>query len=167
MRTNRLLLVCVAAVIAIVFGWWIASPHLTANAFEKALEKRDADAIIGFFEFDALRANLRKEVEDGLPPECREEGRCRVQKWLSAKAVNLFASEQSFRKLFSTANWFGEIFGTEGGASSSGGADIDYRVYRTGLNTFVLGEKDDRSGFGFTRRGLAWKVTHFQDADEN
>lgn len=156
------------ALIAVVGGWFYASPGLTVKAMVEAAQENDEARFSSYVDYDALRADMKTELTSRLQEEAKRDGSAEAKLGLAmgmammGPIVDSMVSPKGMKTAFANLAKEQQAAKAEGknkeGAKGSFPADPEIR--RQGLNRFIVTGKDTPdSGLVFERRGLGWKLS--------
>lgn len=160
----------VLALVALVGGWYYASPGLTVKAMVEAAQENDEARFSSYVDYDALRADMKSELTNRLQEEAKRDGSAEAKLGLAmgmammTPIVDSMVSPAGMKAAFANlakqqqaAKERGEDSKT---ASVKGSIPLDPEIRREGLNRFVVTGKDTPgSGLVFERSGFGWKLS--------
>ena len=172
----------VIAVVVVVLlagaGWYFGSPWWTLYQVKQAAQRKDVEALIGYIDFDALRADLKAQMHDQarkeaaaehgpIDPEAESMADETVNAEVNPDTVRRFLREQFAAKPSAGAA------PAAGGDDKSGSSAIDQigkdiAVDRTAFDTFTVRGKDKPDGarLTFKLHGLGWKLAGLRLPDD-
>ena len=157
------------ALVALVGGWYYASPGLTVKAMVAAAQENDEARFSSYVDYDALRTDMKSELTSRLQEEAKRDGSAEAKLGLAmgmammGPIVDSMVSPKGMKTAF--ANLAKEQQAAKSqGQSKDGGTKgsfpADPEIRRQGLNRFIVTGKDTPdSGLVFERRGLSWKLS--------
>ncbi|MBN8806947.1 MAG: DUF2939 domain-containing protein [Sphingomonas sp.] len=150
-------------------GWYFGSPWWTLYQVKEAAERKDVDALIGYIDFDALRADLKVQMHEAARKDAAAD-HSPIDPAAEAMADESMDSQVTPANVRSLLrDQFAPKPKASGGAATSGGAKSpspidqigkDIAVDRTSFDSFVVQGRDKPDGvrLTFARRGLGWKL---------
>lgn len=147
----------VAAVAMAVFAAaWIAfSPYLALSGLRGAVKARDAQAINGYIDYEALRADLKAQMAAQAAIAIAKGGRgamgAAFATAMAGPMIDAMVQPETVTRMLSGEN-------ARGPARDMRMDDEDMHVHRTSLTTFVLGKGGEKGGLRFEMRGFGWKL---------
>ncbi|NDV53073.1 DUF2939 domain-containing protein [Salipiger sp. PrR003] len=128
-------------------GHVIASPLLAASSLKAAIENKDADALVAKIDFNALREDVRSDIDDIVAAEQNPMAR-EMTKAILTDMLDNFASEQAI------TSWANSGIG-----ASPNTGDMDYS-FGFGLTRFKINLETDAGPVSLVMapRGLSWKI---------
>ena len=156
-----------ALVIALVGGWYVASPMMALKNMQTAMEARDAEALSAQIDFPALREDLKTEMTATMMAEAQKRGEqdsagTMLGMAFADKMIDGMVSPAGIKMLMANADSGAAV----GGAGLNGAPDLnsfnstDFDIERSGFSEFKLRRKDDpqNAAIIFRRDGLSWKL---------
>ncbi len=153
-----------AALIAVVCGWFYAAPYITLYQLKKAIEAQDANEISRHIDLPALR----ESIKSGLV-EKQAAGKSNLLRSLGAVADPMFealVTPEGIAAMMKGEGLLGKKSGKGQGSKQSGKDVPRYSMGHDRFNRFVVRledkDKEDPKGqtaFIFTRDGLSWKLS--------
>jgi len=147
--------------LALVVGWFVASPYWTLRQVAAAAKANDAELVSSYVDYPALREDVKTKLTARLIGATEKNdptaalGRA-MSMALMKPMVDAFVSPAGLKATFARMN------PDEGAQAGPGGAKAPAkkpRVERLSLNSFRVGDPDQPgSGLVFKRRGLSWKL---------
>jgi hypothetical protein len=171
-----------ALLLALVAGYAVAGPYLAIRGIHRCLETRQLDELHRFVDFDALRANMRAQVDDRLLRAAGPHARGELAQLaigvigqVSDHAVNALVSPTGIAVLLEGRALARRASGDAGSdaarpgepdAKASGYRPLDHARTRfespSRFTATVPGASGSDVVFVFTRKGLAWKLSDVQ-----
>lgn len=156
-----------AVALGLFSGWYIASPWVTLYGIQTAAERRDVEALIGYVDFDALRANLKDQVhamattqpvKSTLPVGWSVPDRSTDLEAID-RQIDAFITPVTVRAML--ADRGAPSPRVSGGVGDPAALARDVSIDREGLGQFVARAKSGSDGVGlvFTTRGLGWRIS--------
>ena len=169
--------IAVLALVAIVGGWYYASPGLTVKAMVEAAQKNDEARFSSYVDYEALRTDMKAELTARLQEEAKRDGSAEAKLGLAmgmammGPIVDSMISPDGMKGAFAsfakdqqaaTADAKSDGAKSGGGRAESRkkGLPAEPQIRRQGLNRFIVTGKDTpASCLVFERRGLSWKLS--------
>jgi hypothetical protein len=158
--------IALAALIALVGGWYYASPGMTVKAMVEAAQKNDEARFSSYIDYEALRADMKSELTTRLDAESKRDGSpdaklaAAMGKAMINPIVDSMVSPKGMQSAFASLAKEQEAARTQGTETKKGSIPADPEIRRQGLNSFIVAGKDTPdSGLVFERRGLSWKLS--------
>ena len=159
--------VVLLALLAVVGGWYYASPGLTVKAMVEAAQANDEARFSSYVDYDALRADMKNELTARLQEEAKRDGSAEAKLGLAmgmammGPIVDSMVSPGGMRASFANLAKEQSAARAKGkGAEKKGALPAEPEIRRQGLNAFIVTGKDTPgSGLVFERRGLGWKLS--------
>lgn len=162
-RTRSLVILVVVLAVALIVGWWIASPWWTLRSLQTAARAGDAAGVVELVDLPALRDDLKGEVMASLAAEAQRTGdpAARVGAALGGALVGPMIDGLVTPAMLATA--FAARAGTPKTARSVPSRVFDVgeapTTERVGLSEFRLVPTGAAGGaLVFRRRGLGWRL---------
>lgn len=158
-----------AVTFASFFGWYVASPWLTLYGIQTAAERRDVDKLIGYVDFEALRANLKEQIhaavarqpkrESTLPAGWSVPDRAVAEIDAIDRQIDAFVTPAMARAMLGRAD--APAPRLAGGVGDPGALARDVTIDRETLGRFVARGRNGRTDYGliFTAHGLGWQLS--------
>ena len=144
-----------AGILALVAALWLAfSPYLALNGIRNAVEARDAEALNSYVDYEAVRANLKEQVSARIAKEMATGKGNAAGAAMAAAFINPMI-DAMVQPTMITAMLAGDK-AKDGPKAKVTGEDVV--VQRTGLTSFLVTDKEGKSGAIFEMRGLGWKM---------
>jgi hypothetical protein len=154
-------------------GWWFGAPLYTLNAMQTALEQRDASRLSQFVDYDALREDLRGDIQKTFSERFggTESGILGGASLLAMAMVDPVVDQMISPEGMSAMMGLAEtgaagvggvsITATDAKASSKAGSSGSFSIERQGFDTLRVQPEglDGTFALVFSRRGLGWKLT--------
>jgi hypothetical protein len=168
--------IALAALVAIVGGWYYVSPGITVKAMVEAAQEGDEARFSSYVDYDALRTDMKSELTNRLQEEARRDGSAEAKLGLAMgmammnPIVDSMLSPKAMQSAFANLareQQAAKAKSGEGGKPADGGKDTaakgsipaDPEIQRQGLNRFIVTGKDTPgSGLVFERYGVGWKL---------
>ncbi|QDZ07008.1 DUF2939 domain-containing protein [Sphingomonas panacisoli] len=150
-------------------GWYITSPWVTLYGIQVAAERHDVDAMIGYVDFDALRADLKDQLhaasarqprrESSLPPGWSVPDRAATQVEAMDRQIDALVTPETARAMLGRTG--ASAPGFSGSVGDPGALARDVVVDRETLGRFVARGRNASPGIGlvFTAHGLGWRLS--------
>lgn len=146
-----------AVLIAIAALWLALSPYWTLSRMRNAVETKDAAALNGYIDYEALRANLKAQFAAAMTQQAAARGADPAKVAMAmafagpmidgfvqpAVVTAMLANDKSAKSPFGNG---GKIIGDK------------ISVHRTGLTTFVVESDGKPGGPAFKMSGFGWKL---------
>jgi hypothetical protein len=171
--------IALLALVALVGGWYYASPGFTVKAMVEAAQDGDEARFSSYVDYDALRSDMKSELTTRLQEEAKRDGSAEAKlglamgmammnpivdsmvspKGMQTAFANLAKQQQAAKSGAAGAkSEAGKAASGEGGGANPA-VPADPEIQRQGLNRFIVTAKDTPgSGLVFERRGLSWKL---------
>jgi general secretion pathway protein G len=145
-------------------GWLYASPYVMLRNFERAIDAKDADAIVQYVDFPALRASLREEYRAQITNQLADTLKSDSNPFaalgagigialgdrLADSMIDVLVSPGSIRALIERAG---------GGRRDATGAEWPkFRTAYESFNRFVVHPGKEDGALILSRTGLGWKL---------
>jgi hypothetical protein len=161
--------IALLALLALVGGWYYASPGMTSKAMVEAAQENDEARFSGYVDYEALRADMKSELTTRLQEEAKRDGSAEAKLGLAMgmammnPIVDSMVSPKGMQTAFANLAKEQQAAKAKGGDSKSedskGSISADPEIRRQGLNRFIVSGKDTPgSGLVFERNGLSWKL---------
>lgn len=146
--------------LALVAGWFAASPYWTLRQVSAAAKANDAERLSSYVDYPALREDVKAKLTARLLGATEKKdptaalGRA-MGMALMAPMVDAFVSPAGLKAAFARMDKDGKA----GSTAASNRPEEKPRIERLGLNSFRVGDPDQPgSGLVFKRNGLTWKL---------
>lgn len=156
---RKILIGGVVLSLALVIGWFAASPYWTLRQVAAAAKANDAELVSSYVDYPALREDVKTKLTARLIGATEKNdptaalGRA-MGMALMKPMVDAFVSPAGLKATFARMNPDEEAKGGKSAAPAK-----KPRVERLSLNSFRVGDPDQPgSGLVFKRRGLGWKL---------
>ena len=154
----------ILAVISAMIGWYFLSPLFALNNIKSAVEKKDADAIASFIDFELLKSDLKADMNLAMISEMENDA-----SGMSAAgaALGMAMINPMIDALVSPAGINKMLADAPGSSEQTPSSPIPsfkklnegYTIKRVNMSKFRLVPKEnDGAGVIFERRGLGWKI---------
>jgi hypothetical protein len=151
--------IAVGILILIVAGWLTFSPYLTLSHMQAAAQANDAEALNGYIDYPAVRANLKSDMAAMATAETAKRGASPAQ----AAMVMAFIGPM-IDTYVQPATMTGMLTGRaqKGPAPKARITGDDVKVTRDSLTSFTVTSADAKAGRGggaqFEMHGLGWRM---------
>lgn len=156
-------------------GWYFGAPLYTLDAMQTALKEKDAATLSSFIDYEALRTDLRNDVQTSFDRRFGNDtggllgGAGALAMMMVDPMVDHMISPEGMQAMMGMS-----VAAPVAGVSISKQAEGDdpskaaaFTIERDGFDTLRVRPKDHADVFAlvFTRDGLSWKLTGVDLAD--
>lgn len=153
------------AALATFLGWYFLSPLITLNGIKSALEKKNGKAVGTFVDFEALKSDLKSDLNLAIMGEMEKDSSAMAGMGAAIgmavinPMIDAMVSPAGITKLLKESPSVNEEANSDG-LPNAKQIDENYKIERVSISKFRLATKDAKgTGLVFERRGLGWKVT--------
>ncbi|MET0245806.1 MAG: DUF2939 domain-containing protein [Sphingomonas sp.] len=154
MTARRWIIASVATLLLLAGGWYFGSPWLTLYQIRNAAQARDAAALSGHIDYEALRDDVRRQLRDRLRAEGVTRGRL-------GESLVVGAIADGVADAVVRPEGLEAIFAAEAASRDTPFRmrAADMKMRRDGFDQFRLVKRDGQGGeLVFRRHGLGWKL---------
>lgn len=156
--TNSKKMYGIGAVLVVLAALWLAlSPYWTLSRMRDAVVAKDATALNGYIDYEALRADLKAQFAAAMTQQASargaDPGKVAMAMAFAGPMIDGFVQPAVVTAMLANDKSTKSPFG-------NGGKIIGDKisVHRTGLTTFVVESDGKPGGPVFKMSGLGWKL---------